>query len=243
MKLQRVTITGADESVRISDLRQMSRRYPFVEWGILVSRSNTAASAGSPRWPGLPWVKSLQQAQAKDGMHLALHICGGWVRDILLGELSMPRHLLDGFDRVQLNFHGEPLRHVPELFPAAIAALGRRQVIFQVDGANGLERLRDIWKADKDGDVDAVPLYDLSHGAGKVPTAWPSPIAPDIMQGYAGGLGPDNVIRELDRIATVTRGDHRIWIDMETNVRSNRDTIFDMGKVVEVLMHMELFVR
>ena len=31
--LDRVTITGADDSVRPTDLLELSREFPFVEWG------------------------------------------------------------------------------------------------------------------------------------------------------------------------------------------------------------------
>ena len=36
MKLQYVTMTGADESVDPKALIELSKEFPFVEWGILI---------------------------------------------------------------------------------------------------------------------------------------------------------------------------------------------------------------
>jgi hypothetical protein len=38
MRLKTVTITGADDAVDPEELLQIQQRYPFVEWGILLSR-------------------------------------------------------------------------------------------------------------------------------------------------------------------------------------------------------------
>lgn len=50
--LERVTITGADDSTDISQLVELSQEFPFVEWGILVSRR----SEGGPRFPSREWI-------------------------------------------------------------------------------------------------------------------------------------------------------------------------------------------
>lgn len=231
MKLDRVTITGADDSIDPSDLLLLSRQYPFVEWGILVSRSHSFL----PRWPSPRWIQALQLCtQTPRKMNLSLHVCGTLVRNLLMGENEVPREYLAGFERVQLNFHGETLPHNRRLFLDALLAFGDRQIIFQVDGANGLERLREIWHADPAGDFNGVPLFDLSHGAGVSPGSWPEPIAPGVYHGYAGGLGPENIVEEIGRIAQVA-GDARVWVDMETKIRSSRDRIFDLTKVEAVL--------
>jgi len=38
MKINKITITGADDRTKISDLVQLQKDYPFVEWGILFSK-------------------------------------------------------------------------------------------------------------------------------------------------------------------------------------------------------------
>jgi phosphoribosylanthranilate isomerase len=77
--------------------------------------------------------------------------------------------------------------------------------------------------------IDAVPLFDLSGGAGILPEQWPEPIE-GVYCGYAGGLSPENVAEQLEKIEAVTPN-ARIWIDAETHVRSNGDQLFDLEKV------------
>ena len=53
MILDRVTITGADDSIKATDLIPLSKRFPFVEWGILLSKNNE----GSFRFPTRDWIE------------------------------------------------------------------------------------------------------------------------------------------------------------------------------------------
>ena len=71
-------------------------------------------------------------------------------------------------------------------------------------------------------------LHDLSGGKGKVPPFRPvqAPLAP--LVGYAGGIGPDNVIQVLSEIDA-----HTFWIDMETKIRNDDDWL-DLDKCESV---------
>jgi hypothetical protein len=236
MNFDRVTITGADQSVRPSHLLELTRKFPFVEWGILVSRSQ----AGNYRYPDEHWIRNLQQVAATNPeLNLSLHVCGHWVRQLLLGENEVPAWMLEDFKRVQLNFHSQVDRRETPLFFAALAALGNRQVIFQIDSALGAKHLESVYGENDEGSVDAVPLFDLSSGTGVLPVSWPAPryMQDDVnfaYHGYAGGLGPDNLADEIPKIAQAAAG-ARFWIDMETHVRSANDRQFDLGKVERCL--------
>lgn len=232
MILDRVTITGADDSIEASDLVALSKEFPFVEWGILFSGSRQ----GTPRYPGTVWLAELWKAST-EGLNLSAHLCGKWVRELVLeGQpswwLSHGR-LAEAFRRVQLNFHGE--YHKAAL--GFIRALRERQhdYIFQHDGVNdGL-----ISTFTSTPNLRAYPLFDRSHGAGVVPGEWPKSIW--TYQGYAGGLGPDNLAEELGRIKEAA-GKARIWIDTETKVRSEDDSGFDLDKVRKFLEIAKPFV-
>ena len=63
-------------------------------------------------------------------------------------------------------------------------------------------------------------LFDESGGRGKRgdwPDPWP--VLPGMRCGYAGGLGPDNVDEALEFVER--HPDARIWLDMESGVRTN----------------------
>lgn len=232
MILDRVTLTGADDSVQARDLAAIQLQYPFAEWGILFSGSRS----GVARYPSDEWLEELA-AVHKTRMHgaelkLSAHLCGRWVRDLVLnGAFSWwaSRGPLVGiFGRIQLNFHAH---HHPagETFLDAIRGVHGKEFIFQMDEVN--DRL---WRSVHEQDIPAVPLFDTSGGAGILPDRWPHPYQ-GVYCGYAGGLGPDNLEGQLRSIAHMVRGDARVWIDMETKVRSDDDSVFDLDKCRQVL--------
>lgn len=243
MKLETVTITGADDSTRPEDLLKLSGEFPWVEWGILVSPRLTFPG-GSPRFPSPDWLAALAREAGRNRLNLSLHVCGRWVRDLLVGSVTLPYWMLEGFRRVQLNFHAEKVECRPHDFFYALHYLGKRQIIFQIDGVIGNEHyeaidLEDVEENAGGSSIDAVPLFDVSGGAGILPAKWPAPYyrgddraddAPPVAHGYAGGLGPDNLAEQLSLIAAAA-GDCRTWIDMETRVRSDDDALFDLCKV------------
>jgi phosphoribosylanthranilate isomerase len=109
-----------------------------------------------------------------------------------------------------------------------------QDVIFQIDGVNNIiEKLQDGTHPNISG------LFDLSHGAGVLPNAWPS-VLNNVYCGYAGGLSPDNVIDELRKIEPLV-GAKSIWIDAETHLR-NADGNFDLTKVQAFLENVSPYV-
>jgi len=233
--IDRVTITGADDSIRPDALGDLADRYPFVEWGILFSGSRQ----GMPRYPTPGWLSALGAVVANRKLTFSAHLCGRWVRDLVLqGNLTFRKEyeaLWPMWSRIQLNFHGQYHKACIG-FVGALRDNRGKDWIFQHDGVNdGL-----ISTFTQNPNLRAYPLFDRSGGAGAVPLWWPKPICP--YQGYAGGLGPDNIVEEIRRIEAVT-GDSRIWIDMETRVRSEDDRVFDLGKVERCLELAKPFVN
>ena len=264
MKLDRVTLTGADNSVEPHELLEISETFPFVEWGILVSRSSSFN--GRPRFPSVQWVKCLMGDLSDRTLgtrfgpkfQFSCHICGAWVRDIFSESKRAAAMIQDEwpwllprcssgvvdtlFQRVQLNTHGQKGHKQPVKDILDGIGIGR-QVIFQFDGVND-----GLFDAAASGGInhfteerlDVAPLFDMSGGAGIVPKEWPVPFEKHMRHpnvdyfGYAGGLGPNNLEAELHRIAQAA-GDHRVWIDMETLIRSDDDELFDLDKCVAVL--------
>lgn len=226
MQINRVTITGADESVQPSDLVALSSEFPFVEWGILLSKSGEGVKT---RYPDLRWMLQLKAVAEENQLALAGHICGRWVRDLVIeGDFSFAQEraqLLPMFARLQLNCHSYRPQIKPEKLSAALQPYRDKQYILPLDKARYF-LLTDLG-------VDAALLFDGSGGRGIVAKNWPDPVE-GIYCGYAGGLGPDNLAAELDRIAEVV-GDRTIWIDMESRVRSDDDRQFDLDKVRKCL--------
>lgn len=224
--ITRVTITGADDSVNPQDLAHISSEFPFVEWGILVSRTQF----GKPRYPSLDWISKLYNLKMDIlKLPLSMHLCGSYVRDLVQGE-PIPDIVgwISFFERMQLNFHAIPHTHTEGMLQNLANCGLFREYIFQYDGVNdGIARI-----AQKAGITTSV-LFDKSGGAGILPDEWPA-LIDDMKCGYAGGLGPVNLKEQIELIEAKA-GDAEIWIDMETHVRSSDDTFLDLGKVVECL--------
>ncbi len=226
MKINKVTMTGADDSVDPIRLIEIQKDYPFVEWGILTSRK----SQDSYRFPSEKWRNDLYElAKDEPQINLSCHICGTYVKELLMGGGRLIReigNLWSLFQRMQINTHG--VKHQFEW--GAVSGLKElnKEVIFQYDAAN-----TEILEYAYINKVRCSALFDMSHGAGVLPKEWLKPLEM-VKCGYAGGLSPENITEQLALIESKV-GDYELWIDMETKVRSNDDELFDLDKVVSVL--------
>jgi hypothetical protein len=233
MILDRVTITGADDRTDPAELARLSERYPFVEWGILISD----AKGGEPRHPSLEWRQRLAEIAAVSarGLRLAAHLEGSLARKAMLegsDEFFTGTYHAEIFGRVQLNGFSSvaktarcPVvkRHTTHAF------------IFQVQSEDAYAA------AVRHGTARASNvgvLFDKSGGKGETPARWPEPKV-DLYTGFAGGIAPGKV----DAVCEAIRG-YRFapfWIDMEANVRTG--DVLDLAKVERVLEEARRWVR
>ncbi len=253
--LDRVTITGADDTVDINELVLLTDDFPFVEWGVLLSQSRM----GQPRYPTFNWIKRLLEAknayivnkiehmpgkwvgQTAKLFNLSGHLCGRWVRDIenegifsIRGALAKEQCWGRGWNRFQINWGSRGAKLDLNQMHSAYSGLtlmsdipsNHFQFILQCpDGDCGV--LDSVRRHLADLDFDAVPLFDGSGGKGKIPSEWPKPWTP--YSGYAGGLTPENLEVQYEEIARRV-GLSRIWIDAESGVRDDRNRL-DLAKV------------
>lgn len=220
MRLRHCTLTGADDAVNPADLLTLAEEFPFAEFAILLMPSEM----GKPRFPTAGWIRKF--AATMKGKPTGIHLCG----EALLGFIDGDPAILDlmqGFDRIQVNvkFAGMADKYAPQKLVAAIKASPQWQFIIQY-GKNENALLTLL----KDAPNHAV-LFDESAGRGVSPDSWQAPL-PGHFCGYAGGMNPDNVKKNLEMIAKVA-GDHTTWIDMETGIRTN--DAFDLDKIRRVL--------
>ena len=233
--LDRVTITGADDRVDVSELKKLTDEFPFVEWGILLSQSRM----GTCRYPTFEWIrKLLKEKLASDGgplMQVSGHICGQWVRDIeQKGCFSIVDALREAkcwpslwWNRFQINWGSRGSKaNLDKLREAYTSAPKGLQFILQCPNGD-CSSLDAIRRHLADLNFDAVPLVDSSGGRGEVRSEWPQPWTP--YSGYAGGLNPDNLEEEYNKIAKRAMY-AKIWIDVESGVRDENDQ-FDFDKV------------
>lgn len=248
--ITQVTVTGADDSTDFSRLFEIQKKYPYVEFGILLSdkylaKEGVARLNGVSRFPSSDWLWRLISCnQVMDTkLRLSGHICGKWVKQALrdgtfpdlddrIGNTEGVTHF---FSRWQLNTHAEYHTVNFDKLEQLVKDRNWQSVIFQLDNVN--EILPEMLKRKL---TNVSGLFDLSHGAGILPSSWPE-ARKDVYLGYAGGLSPDNVVEQCEKIAEVV-GDEKVWIDAETHLRSPDNRTFDLDKVEEFLEKARPFV-
>ncbi|GBG14537.1 histidine kinase [Novimethylophilus kurashikiensis] len=234
----RVSITGADDQTDPAQLVALSNVYPNAEWALLYFPEKE----GQARNPSTSWRRRFSHLRKAHPLNTALHICGTRVyRDIIEGvydevfeaELAL-------YDRVQVNINA---RHrvfsdseIAEVYLYLLQHAGHLILQFHENSRTAIESfLENNPELVRAGRVSV--LMDASRGRGVAPAAWPEPLwVADVPvdTGYAGGLGPDNVLECADQVSELCATEHAMyWVDMESNVRTNN--VLDLGKVRLVL--------
>lgn len=207
-----ITLTGVDTQTADRAIEILGKS---AEIGFLYSATNQGN-----RYPELEW--SMTRAEMIE--HAALHVCGLIARkDLIEGRLV---HSLGPFKRVQVNGPVD-IEYVEELL-AKDFMRGKHVITQYVHGRE--------WMAEKFIGACHQVLIDASGGKGITPPVWPN-LKTTKAVGFAGGLGIENLRRELEKIIPIRR--HEWWIDMESKLRDAHDW-FDPWEALNVL---ELFKR
>lgn len=236
MKINKVTITGADDSVDHNDLVALQLKYPFVEWGILFSEKR----AGKDRYPTMSWIQRLSV-----DLKLSAHLCGGYSRSIFEdGDVSFLHNLHSSFKRVQINYNfGYNQNWSFRKMLAYASTYSIRQIVLQYNKSNNNSIYHLIDEECNGSLPDNINLlYDSSGGRGNAFVALQPPFK-GIYTGYSGGISPLN-IKEVCSVIYNSYDfavDEEVWIDMESGVRT--DNKFDLSKVEYVLEMASLFIN
>ena len=161
--------------------------------------------------------------------------------------MAAPQPINLHFRRAQINTHGIvhdfDVRRLRETVRRM--TLNSQQVIFQYDGVNTGAMLSCVGRHVHDAyeKLDIASLYDLSHGGGVLPEKWSHPLAKTVIPcGFAGGLSPENVASQIEKIQAVV-GEADFWIDAETHLRSADDLQFDLTRVRRFLEAAKPYIQ
>jgi phosphoribosylanthranilate isomerase len=218
MTLRYVSLTGADNAVDVSILEDVAAQYHLFECAILMFPERE----GMARNPTKSWREKFYQSTVKNR---ALHLCGSAINLLAQEEIQLMREI-NQFKRVQINLK---LQYATvELVQQLVKVVNKNPHIEFITQHNEVNtNYFPFWNEVENHSY----LYDGSLGKGVTPEKWLPPV-PKKNTGYAGGLNPDNVVKNLQDILRLS-GDKSIWIDMETGIRTADQ--FDLEKVLSVL--------
>jgi len=242
-----VGFCGIDASVSPLLLSLMSSRYPFIEWGVLFREDKE----GEPRYAEMGWVEGeLRDAweRSNGAMKLAGHLCGGRVDEVLGGDSRFVNHLCNlGFGRIQINptkVNGVNTENLREKVPNVLKIMANFPAIDFIIQKS--DETQPLWQGILDETGGKPPanmsmLQDESKGTGKLITEY-SPIPSNYNVGFAGGLGPETVSEVVKSIMKLeaSSGGRRVWIDMESRLRSerNNEDVFCIEKCAKVISNL-----
>lgn len=209
MRTPKITLTGIDQWTNMNALCAIAYK---AEIGILI----TATPEGRPRYPSEPWV-GITIAEYPQ-LQYALHICGNGARTKLKSGHYDP--WMKYVKRIQINgvVDNEELIAICNTYSS-------HTIITQHPG-NHSANLSLIDLPIKNHSL----LVDGSGGRGVSPIKWAAPTT-DKLVGFAGGLGPNEIIKNLVEIDKIAKADY--WIDMENKLRT--DDKFDVDKAISVV--------
>ncbi|MBR2299621.1 MAG: hypothetical protein IJ870_03500 [Alphaproteobacteria bacterium] len=231
MQLKTIVCSGVNEKNDVSQAIQFLKQYPNVEFGVQCSPKK--AGFGTKRYTWLKELCSRLDEQRIKG-RVALHLNEGFVTTFCEGKV--PDGLAEllkeskAVGRLQLNFKiGREVfgtKKVPDihLLSKAIDEVQGHQVIVSASEAN-LVYIKKMYYQGLKFDV----LFDDSFGEGILPDTRKKPLFDDVLQGYAGGISPENVAGELEKIAKVASGN--VFIDAEGKLKE--DGAFSFEKAAE----------
>lgn len=207
-----ITFTGIDSKTtraQIEILLDDSR----VELGILLS----ANPEGRNRYMNIDQVHTILEWCAGRS---ALHICGRARDQLIQRQIN---HLVKLAGRIQINGGLE----APDV-DAICRQFPEKEFITQhMEMNRGLLCVRS---------ENHALLVDGSGGRGISPQVWQRPETKKRV-GFAGGLGPSNIAREVERIKMVAQ--EPFWVDMEGRLRDSQDW-FDVEKCLDVLRALSI---
>ncbi len=228
MRINKVTITGADDKVSAEELLQLQNEFPFVEWGILFSTSKE----GSQRYPKLQKVMDFIAQE----LNLSAHLCGKWSRDILeksdFGFLES-----DWFSRIQLNYNFSTEKaNLFELIYFAEKNL-QNDIILQYN-RNNKKAMDSILGLTLPKNIHF--LYDDSGGHGTAISGIAEPFKN--YTGYAGGINIDNIENICQSIKSGFKDQDLtdVWIDLESGARIDNE--FNIPLVRQLLEKASKFI-
>ena len=229
-----VTFSGVDETADLERLKEIRSHYFTVEWGLGLAVERQNPEAG---FPGVDWI-----CQLAPELNLSAQLTGKSSRAFLMGDdtelMAKYGKVWPLFRRIQINStDGIDQVDLPRL-SQLIAKNPDKQIILRI-------RDRDLEVADAlvAQGISCSTLFDESEVEESAQKKWPKGLKRFAACGYAGGLGPDNIYKQLTPILNAAQSAERWWVEIDSCLRTqdqNRD-VFSLVSCKRTIREFDSF--
>jgi hypothetical protein len=228
-----VTFSGVDETADLERLKEVRSLYFTVEWGLWLAVERQGRDVG---FPSLDWMHKLAPE-----LNLSAQLFGKNAADFLQGDDSgLMAHygqLWPLFRRIQINVTPISMDTVDLTRLIHLVKNHRdKQVIFRVRDRN-----LEIADALISQEIPCSALFDQPADAAQ--KKWPKGIQRFAGCGYAGGLGPDNIYKQLSPLLNAAQSAERWWVEMDSGLRvvENGRDVFSLASCRRVIREFDAF--
>lgn len=226
MKLRYITCSDPREDIPVQSMINFATQYPKIEFGV-----QAHVGPMSPKASRNVWFNQIvnMSENMKSAPNLALHVNYKWCDIMCSGcvpcELKQWLNRYNRYTkkpvikRIQLNIGDNANWFEANKIADLIKQFPDHEFIFPWNESVA-QRIETL----KNTGAKFSLLFDGSYGAGISPSNWSKPVYPDVPNGYAGGLGPDNIEENLDKINKILPSDYTTWVDAEGRLRDRFTT-------------------
>jgi hypothetical protein len=229
-----VTFAGVDETAEPARLIDVRSLYFTVEWGVRLAVEHQGQEAG---FPPVDWIGKL----APD-LNLSAQLSGKIAKDFLQGDDA---RLMDQygafwplFRRIQINCStGQDCVDLTRL-AQLLEKNSEKQIIFRDRSGN-----LDVAETLVTRGISCSVLFDQLEAQEPAQKKWPKGIKKFAGCGYAGGLGPDNIYKQLSPILNAAQSAKRWWVEMDSDLRvmENGRDVFSLASCKRVIREFDAF--
>ena len=229
-----VTFAGVDETADVERLREIRSHYFTVEWGVRLAAEHQGRAPG---FPSVAWLRKLTPE-----LNLSAQLWGRNATDFLHGDdTELMAHYGEAwslFQRIQIN-STEGVDRVN--LPARTRILKKnpdKHVILRI-------RALDLGVADAliEHGISCSALFDQSEVQETAQKRWPKGLKRFAGCGYAGGLGPDNIYKQLSPILNAAQSAERWWVEMDSSLRTrvHEQDVFSLANCKRAIREFDSF--
>jgi hypothetical protein len=229
-----VTFSGVDETADVGRLKEIRSHYFTVEWGLGLTLERQNREAG---FPGVNWIGKLAPE-----LNLLAQLSGKSASAFLKGDdtelMTKYGKVWSLFRRIQINSRaGIDQVDLPGL-ARLITKNPDKQIIFRIRDRN-----LEVADALVSQGISCSTLFDESEVQEPTQKKWPKGLKRFAGCGYAGGLGPDTIYKQLTPILNAAQSAERWWVEIDSCLRAKEQDhdVFSLASCKRTIREFDSF--